>query len=54
MVQGDVDHPHWVKHIVYSKLYLLLIVEFLQIGTILSKSTVENMTRDCTVMDSSL
>lgn len=28
------DHPHWVKHDVYSKMYPLLALEVLRIGTI--------------------
>lgn len=47
-------HPHWVKQDVYSNLYPLLNVELLRIGTIFFKSTLENVSRDCTIMGLSL
>lgn len=45
------DHPHWVKFDVYSKVCPLLTPEFLRTGTTFFKSTVENLTRDYTIME---
>lgn len=48
------DHPHWVKHDVYSKMYPLLALEVLRIGTIFFKSTAEILPRDYIIVGLSL